>query len=520
MAEKILRLPMGDKSPEARLLYGADVRTGLRLLEPASVHCAVTSPPYFALRDYGSEPTVWGGNSACTHMWVSSRYYTENGAGKSSAANFTQAGESNAARVKESRWREEDTCSLCGAWRGHLGLEKTPSLYVAHLVEVFAEVARVLRPDGTLWLNLGDSYSGHHGNKQVADEDAPSNKPGYVENMRASNVGVEGLKAKDLMLIPFRVALAMQEAGWYLRSWAPWVKRNCLPEAITDRPSNALEVMYLFAHPKSGGRYFYDINAVRKPHLSAFSQDAILKAGGVGLTSPEGENFRKDVRHETGEGTPRTRADRAGLLNPSGRNRRNTDWFFESIEAIQNGEDEVLTDEDGSPLAHVVNPRPYQGSHFAVMPPAIVEPCIKASTSEHGVCSQCGNPWKRLTEKSSTTGKTREEMGQKHRRESLGLNPVKREGAALIDVVYTTVGWEPSCTCTASIAPATVLDPFSGSGTVGMVALQHGRAYVGTDLNESYLPLAEARICGTAPPDLSSMGSRAVEGSTLDLFGE
>lgn len=518
MTEKIIRLPLGDESPTARLLYGQDVRDGLRALSESSVHTVVTSPPYWSLRDYGTDPTVWGGDKSCAHEWVSSRYYTEKSAGKSSAANFTQAGDENAARVKESRWREDDTCGLCGAWRGHLGLEKTPSLYVEHLVEVFSEVARVLRPDGTLWLNLGDSYSGHHGNKQVADEDAPSNKPGFVENMRASSVGADGLKQKDLVLVPFRVALALQEAGWYLRSWAPWIKRNCLPEAVTDRPSNAMEVMYLFAHPKSRGRYFYDMEAVRKPHAEmdrVQSDKRREQRMGRGVAAVAGGSGQSGKGIDSGEATP----SHTMYTNPSGRNRRNTDWFFESIDAIRDGVDEVLPDDDGVPLAHVVNPRPYQGSHFAVMPPAIVEPCVAASTSEHGVCPTCATPWRRDVERG-----VREDNGVQN-----GIAPENRAGGtrmrdptggggnALAARPILGVAWVQSCSCPISPpVPATVLDPFSGSGTVGMVSLRVGRHYVGLDLNESYLSLAEARIIGAAPPAPAPTET----GSALDLFGD
>ena len=512
MTPKIVTLPLGDTRGTAHLYYGGDVRESLRNLPEASVHAVVTSPPYFGLRNYGIEPSVWGGVKSCEHEWVSDRYYTEKSASASSAANFTPAGEENAARVKEARWREDDTCSTCGAWRGQLGLEKSPSLFVGHLVEVFAEVARVLRPDGTCWLNLGDSYSGHPGNKQVPDEDAPSNKPGFVGNMRLTTVGMEGLKAKDLMLVPFRVALAMQEAGWYLRSWAPWVKRTCLPEAVTDRPSNALEVVYLFAHPKSRGRYFYDADAVRKPSSPSVT------------ARPEASRRHVGTKATSGSQQGGVGSSGLGVNDPTaGRNRRNTDGFFESLNLIRDGEDVMLPDEAGSPLAHVVNPKPYAGAHFAVMPGALVEPMVKASTSEHGVCGACGSPWERLTEKSATGVSTQgpHGLGAIHRRESLGLKQVNREGFTR-DVVYTTVGWSPTCECPDNVpVPATVLDPFSGSGTVGMVALREGRSYVGLDRNAEYLSLAEARITEAPPPqktpDVSGGGEAA---SVLDMFGE
>ena len=512
MAERTLRLPLGDKSPTARLLYGQDVRDGLRALPESSVHCVVTSPPYWGLRDYGTDPTVWGGDKSCAHEWVSARYYTEKSAGKSSAANFTQAGDENAARVKESRWREDDTCGLCGAWRGHLGLENTPSLYVEHLVDVFSEVARVLRPDGTLWLNLGDSYmSGGGGGEARMTEihgkrDTDFRKGTLVQSL-SGNRPIKGtsLKTKDLILVPFRVALAMQEAGWYLRSWAPWIKRNCLPEAVTDRPSNALEVMYLFAHPKSRGRYFYDMGAVRKPLADANAQ----------RTTEHWDTTERYGVNNGGNTGLDSLASRMRDGSVTGRNRRNTDWFFESIEAIRDGKDDVLPDDEGIPLAHVVNPRPYQGAHFAVMPPAIVEPCITASTSEHGVCPTCAAPWRRDVERDVRPPLDRQNNNPfKH---DSGTTHGEGKHTLRNDVRWTTAGWTQSCSCPVSLpVPATVLDPFSGSGTVGMVSLRVGRHYVGLDLNESYLSLAEARILGAAPP--APMPTEM--GSALDLFGD
>lgn len=137
-----------------------DALTELRKRPAESVHCCVTSPPYWGLRSYGTEPRVWGGSIDCEHVWIANRYYVEGGGGAGSSGEaFSQAGPENAERIKKARWREDDTCSNCGAWRGHLGLEPTPDMYVTHMVWIFREVRRVLRDDGTLWLVLGDSYA-------------------------------------------------------------------------------------------------------------------------------------------------------------------------------------------------------------------------------------------------------------------------------------------------------------------------------------------------------------------------
>lgn len=176
-----------------------DARTLLHTLPARSVQCCVTSPPYWGLRDYGVA--------------------------------------------------------------GQIGLETSPSAYVAALMRVFEEVRRILRDDGTLWLNLGDSYIGYHGNKNTSGP-APSDKPGYRENMRETTVGADGLKNKDLVGIPWRVALALQASGWILRSDIIWHKPNPMPEKVKDRPTRAHE--YLFLLSKSP-RYYYDTAAVREP---------------------------------------------------------------------------------------------------------------------------------------------------------------------------------------------------------------------------------------------------------------
>lgn len=183
-----------------------DALAMLRTLPDQSVQCCVTSPPYWGLRDYGIA--------------------------------------------------------------GQIGLEVSPSAYAAALVPVFEEVRRVLRDDGTLWLNLGDSYVGYHGNKNASGT-APSDKPGYRENMRETTVGVDGLKNKDLAGIPWRMAFALQDAGWILRSDIIWHKPNPVPESVKDRPTRAHE--YLFLLSKSP-RYAYDAEAVREP-VAAFIRE-------------------------------------------------------------------------------------------------------------------------------------------------------------------------------------------------------------------------------------------------------
>jgi DNA modification methylase len=294
-----------------------DNRLILPTLEAGSVQTCVTSPPYWGLRDYGT--ARWeGGDADCDHTG-DQRYYTEKSAGAASSEAFTEAGPENAERLKKARWREQGTCTKCGAVKidSQLGLEKTPEEYVANMVQVFREVKRVLRDDGTLWLNLGDSY--------------------------ATNGGAHGgLKPKNLIGIPWRAAFALQADGWYLRQDIIWSKPNPMPESVTDRCTKAHE--YIFLLSKSA-RYYFDADAIAEPLAEVTLNDARVgrdvSRGGI-----------KD--YET-----------AGVQNPS-HVRAN---IFNNLGTTRNKRS-VWT----------VTTKPFSGAHFATFPPDLIEPCILAGS--------------------------------------------------------------------------------------------------------------------------------------------
>lgn len=306
---------------ESLILIG-DARARLAELPAGSARTCVTSPPYFGLRDYGVD--------------------------------------------------------------GQMGLEETPDAYVAEMVALFREVWRVLADDGTLWLNLGDSYAGGGGgnyNKTGVSQAGGQhianvrNRPEWLDNA--------GVKPKDLIGIPWRVALALQADGWYLRSDIIWHKPNPMPESVTDRPTKSHE--YLFLLTKSA-KYYYDHEAIKEPAIHSSDR----RAGGGRITY-EGKRQGDDG---TGQEA------------------------FVSIKDKRNKRD-VWT----------IPTKPFKGAHFAVMPLALVEPCILAGSAEGD----------------------------------------------------------------------TVLDPFTGSGTVGVAANRLGRNFVGTELNATYAKIAMDRIINEAP---------------------
>jgi DNA modification methylase len=472
------------------VLIQADVVEGLRGLPPESVHCIITSPPYYGLRDYGT--AAWeGGDAKCDH------------------ANPTKG----------------RFCPKCGARRidAQLGLEATPAAYVEKMVEVFREVRRVLREDGTLWLNMGDGYAstGRSDRKESPGVGATQamKAPGRKVIWKSgggSNFSWElpgGLKPKDLCMMPARLAMALQADGWWLRAALPWIKRNAMPESTRDRPTSVVEYVLLLT---KSARYFYDAEAVKVQGAGVSGGACFGKQSG-----DPAQTLAQQRRYNRPEYTTRAR--------------RASDWFFESWQG--------LYDEGDGPLAFIVNPAPFDAefctaceryftgsgkkairiekytedgrdkirrwcpcgrhdawvSHFATFPPGLVKPCIKAGTSQKGCCPKCGAPWRRVVErKGGTTGKSwhdhkaDSEQGMRQGSNLGGAgNATDRDG----DGYSTrTLGWSPTCACGLEPAPCTVLDPFGGAGTVSLVAEGLGRRSIYIDLNANYLKMAAERI--------------------------
>jgi DNA modification methylase len=313
------------------MILQGDCFQKLSELSDDSVHCCVTSPPYWGLRDYGVE--------------------------------------------------------------GQLGLEKTPEEYVAKMVEVFREVRRVLRNDGTLWLNLGDSYaqggSGGCSPKSTLTGGGGRYREGSKLEAMTSHTTARkpplGLKPKDLVGIPWRVAFALQADGWYLRQDIIWHKPNPMPESVRDRCTKAHE--YIFLLSKSP-KYYFDTQSILEP----FSDREFRgKLKGERGSQPYAKVRGNDRTHSGGY--PRTR---------DGRNKRSV-W--------------------------TVTTKPFKGAHFATFPPDLIEPCVLAGCPEGG----------------------------------------------------------------------TVLDPFFGAGTVGLVAQKHKRKFIGIELNQEYVEIANKRIYHALP---------------------
>ena len=481
-----------------RILIG-DVRERLRDLPDESVHCVVTSPPYWGLRDYGTG-TWEGGDKECDHRQVEIRQRR----GLAEAANACDGGN----RTREGRIDNDalwipyrDICGKCGARRidRQLGLERVPDClgwatgapcgecYICHMVAVFRDVRRVLRSDGVCFVNLGDSYAQQGGPLKEGGgiNDILGGKK-ETQDYNISRKPPKGMKPKDLCGIPWRFALAAQADGWYLRSDIPWVKRSAMPESVRDRPAKALE--YVFLLTKSP-KYYFDMEAVRQ-RLSGGTHAG--RKNGRSMDSVKGRDSR-DQRDTWGPHDP--------LANTS-RNFRNSDLWFQSI-----SEPHGLCGVGDELVGLDVNPFAYEQAHFATFSPKLVEPFIKAGTSEKGCCPTCGAPWRRVVEKGDKMpepnhrGGVRLEPGQPGNvgfGAGIGARFSKASGqeqaAWKAKHPDKTTGWQPTCTCGGEPVPCVVLDPFGGSGTTGQVARLLGRHAILCELSEEYAELAKVRI--------------------------
>lgn len=397
------------KTKPAWEVRNVDVLQGLGQLLDDSIHCCVTSPPYWGLRDYGCD--------------------------------------------------------------GQLGLEATPEEYIANMVKVFAEVKRVLRPDGTLWLNIGDSYarnptkggSGPGKNSDYSDSYGKSKSIAAKQYrmVRAMQNKIDQqfeCKEKDLVGIPWMLAFALRADGWYLRSEIIWHKRSPMPESVRDRPTKAHEQVFLLTKSQT---YFYD--------NVASAEKAVVGS--------KGSTFTQGKTGVNGQG----RQSQAERADGETRNMRSV-W--------------TLSNES------------FKGAHFATMPTELARRCLVAGTSERGCCPQCGAPWERRIEKVRVS--TRPGTNSKVNRASDDEDsPYNGHGGSVVGnrdpnrhVTRTeTIGWEPGCKCGISHLPVacTALDPFGGAGTTVMVARRLGLKAIAFELNPEYAEMARERIREDAP---------------------
>lgn len=375
-------------NPDVNKIYEGDCLSLMKGWPSGMVDCCVTSPPYWGLRDYGVD--------------------------------------------------------------GQSGLEETPEEYVAKMVEIFAEVHRVLKPEGNLWLNLGDSYAGSGKGYNVTSSKQQTNAGSQSMSKYGGKVPNE-LKPKDLIGIPWRVAFALQEYGWYLRQDIIWHKPNPMPESVTDRCTKAHE--YIFLLSKSA-KYYYDNEAIKEDAVE--TNDARPRMG-QGINT-----IYNSKRGYVGMG------QKTGLTN--GKKNKRSVWTV--------------------PIAS------YNEAHFATFSPKLIEPCILAGCPEW-ICPKCGKARERIIEKKASTMNIRVRDAKKGiLKNKSGFNESATDKEILaygkeILGETQTVGFT-DCGCGAGFEPGLVLDPFMGSGTTAMVAYENNRNYIGCEINPEYIKLNRA----------------------------
>ncbi len=305
-------------------------------MKDRSVHCVVTSPPYWGLRDYSACLCVEHRVKDATSTLTGSAEGTSNHSGK-----------------------PDPDCKICnGTGRtdmDQIGMESTPEEYIAKLMDVFREVWRVLMPTGTLWLNLGDSYATDIKGHGSASRKQLSNAGSRYQLRRFHH----GMKQKDLVGIPWRTALALQAEGWYLRSDIIWAKPNPMPESVRDRPTKSHEYLFLLSKQPM---YYYDQDAIRE----RFADARMGNPGAYRWAYANDPETGKGIR---GSGGPSEKMQREGWNSDraiEGRNKRSV-WMIPT-----------------NAHAH---------AHFATFPARLVKPCILAGTSSKGCCPECLAPW-------------------------------------------------------------------------------------------------------------------------------
>ncbi len=399
-----------------------------------SIDCIMFSPPYYGLRDYGkTTETIWDGRPDCDHQWTVEGFNQHAGRG-----DCQKGGKYSEQTAIPDKKLDRATCILCGAWKGQLGLEPTPQMYVEHLTQSCREMKRVLKGSGSLWINMGDTYFGGGGRNYGHSIDSRKEKKihttGFTIKMK-----IKGFEPKCLMGIPWKLAFSLIDDGWLLRNDNCWYKPNHMPQSAKDRLSNAWEHVFFFVKNR---KYHFDLDAIRIPHK--YLQDVQRriqqdKKDGINPFAKRSTNkqWRRDQTkydskyEETDYGQPQQ-----GFIRDQSIAKKRS---YARIEAKKLFPDDTKSQQEYINFVHnhgghfkgknpsdhwQITTKPFRGAHFAVFPPDLCDIPIKATCPKNGV----------------------------------------------------------------------FLDPFCGSGTACLVARNNGCNFIGIDMNPDYVAIARKRL--------------------------
>jgi len=431
------------------------------------------------LRDYGIEPIIWDGEEGCEHKWGNKNITLKHKAGETNPGKEEWFKDRGASNDKGNYF-----CSKCGAWKGSLGLEPTFELYIKHLCDIFDQVKRVLRKDGTCWVNLGDSYGGSGNRSGHTLETSNLNRLTIGYGATEGNQKVTKGYAKSLLDIPHRFSIEMTNRGWIKRNTIIWHKPNCMPSSAKDRYTVDFE--YIFFFTKNNKALFWtnektlkcvgkqppgtkgiegvdwEYNDIGKKISLWTGHDYWFEQQFDEYTKPldrwGGNNLEAKNESEWDKGTgQKSYRDRNMRPNEQGRNRRAV-W--------------------------TINTKPFKEAHFAVFPETLIEPIIQAGCPRY-VCKKCGKAREKIWEIKSGEGEGKPYNG--HRPDGWIFDGRNRKSER------TDKGLT-DCHCNAGFEPGITLDPFMGAGTTAVVAKKQGKQYLGIELKQEYIDMANKRI--------------------------
>ena len=496
-------------------IYEGDTLTILKTFPAGCVDTIITSPPYWGLRDYGDETKViWDADKNCEHNFIDEVNKHDNL--RFRVGENTNIGNFKNPDIYSNNKVKTSFCSKCGAWYGQLGLEPTLDLYINHLLQITAELKRVLKKTGVMFWNHGDCYhstpAGNKGNFNYG-------KDGLYQRLgkRHTQGGKAEVTPKKISGTPkclafqnYRLILRMiDEQGWILRNDIKWHKPNSMPSSVKDRFANTHEPIFMLTKSQ---KYWFDLDAVRIPHTTNENRPyGIVRERTFGYDTDYPEvrkkssfNYRVRDAEKKSEQRPQFKASKTEIKKYKHLNILQT---YDAYEGKYTDKIKTGNWKAGLPRAENIkgkNPgdlwtiptQPFSQAHFATFPEKLIQPMIECACPKE-ICNKCGKARVRITEPTEEYAKNLGGKGFSKKDWNIkGSGSAKSNNYPSVTASYQTVGWT-DCGCKAGFKPGIVLDPFGGAGTTGKVAKKLGRSYILIDIKPEYDEMSKKRLANT-----------------------